>query len=243
MGCGDYTNHSNVSGYYVDYVPSSTYQNTTCYNWTNESECTEENYHVNHVPSCYQNVAYSNATNNVHWSNNPGSTPETHYPVFGNTCGWGDFCNFGNTCAWGGNFCDFYDTCDHYNIPAHNDNYCDYYDLWYDLEAYIKGSYCTTTGTWYDHTCSVVYSAYDEHMDGDVHENSQVSFYDNDCYTGYANNCYDPWGDSCYDGYSDDCATDYANACKTGYANSNYGYANHSNYPFNNFCNHSDIFT
>ena len=225
MACGDYSNHCNKAGYYSDCV-GSTYQNSTCYNWTNASEC-GGNYHVNNVTPCYQNVAHVNWADNRNWSNSPSCNTNTNS------------CSFGNSCAWGGDYSD----CDHVNSCVHS-NYSDYdnytqcvpctrctgpdsaycmashADGWSDsggCSAFCNNGSHTGGGYWHDSCCSIWPNSY--------HTN-----YNNGCASGYSNSCgswYDAPGDSCY----------------TGYPNSCYYYADHSNSPpFNNFCNHSDTY-
>lgn len=232
MGCGDYSNHCNKAGYYMDYVPNNSYQNSVCYSWANTNQC-GTSYHVDNSP-CYKNVAYSNVTRNVNWNNNHGSTPETHSCGFSNSCAWGgNWCQFGNTCTWGGNFCNWGNSCTHKDVAAYGDNRCVPVSFWYDGGP---------SGTWYNGTCSYVYSAYYKHGNGTFHVNNLVPHDDVACYSGHSDSCYSSWGNSCYSGYPNNCASSWGNSCYTGYPNSCYYYSNHSNYPFSNFCNHSNTF-
>jgi len=230
MACGDYSNHCNKAGYYSYCTGSNSYQNSTCYNWTNASEC-GGNYHVNNVTPCYQNVAHVNWANNKNWSNSPACGSTSNHCDFGNSCSWGgNWCQFGNSCSWGGNWCQFGNSCSHYNVAGWNNNWA------CGLNCVCNSTYTDshTNGCWSQcvrGNCQVQYY------------NNSIPGYNDSCRYGYSNSCASSWGNACYYGYPNSCATSWGDACYTGYPNSCYYYANHNNTPpFNNFCNHADTY-
>lgn len=218
-----YSNHCNKAGYYSDCIAPFTYQNSTCYNWTNAGDC--GSYHVNNTTGCHQNVAHNNWADNRNWSNSPACGTNTSSCSFGNSCAWGgDYsdCDWTNSCVPGG-YSD-YDTTSHC-VPCTRCQgsaaYCQagYSDGWSDgscSDWCNNGSGGSGGYQWSDSCCSV--------WEDTVHSN---------------------WPDSCASGYSDSCGSWYdapGDSCYSGYPNSCYYYADHNNSPpFNNFCNHSNV--
>jgi hypothetical protein len=80
MACGGYSDHSDISGYYIDYLPPFSYQNTTCYVWNNTNEC-GESYFVDNS-GCYKNISHLNYAN---YANIPHDNVDFEDGVFGNT--------------------------------------------------------------------------------------------------------------------------------------------------------------
>jgi hypothetical protein len=90
MSCGGYSDHCDISGYYVDYLPPFSYQNTTCYEWSNTNEC-GESYFIDNS-GCYKNVSHNNYAN---YANIPHDNIDFDDGVFGNTT-FQDYTNYAN---------------------------------------------------------------------------------------------------------------------------------------------------